>query len=159
MYTEPKNQFDPLDLDILTELAKNARIPFSQLANKLGISNSLVHARVKKMKEAGVLKEPVYQISPKAMGFETCAFVQIIISHPRYLYPVVRKLEKIPEVVECVNISGRYAIMVKIYAINNTHMRDVVYDKIQPLEGVEGTNTTFAFETPFLRGVPIRLNP
>ncbi len=153
-----KNQFDPLDLDIMEALAQNARIPYSQLALELRVSNTLIHTRIRKLKEAGVLTQPMYRMQPEMLGYETCAFTQIMLSHSRYLYPVVRKLEKIEEIVECVNISGRYAIMVKIYAHNNAHLRTVVYEKIQTTEGVEGTNTTVAFETPFSRGAAIRLS-
>ncbi len=157
MYTEAKNQFDPLDQDIMEALSQNARIPFSQLAAELKVSNTLVHARVRKLREAGVLTQPTYRMQPEALGYDTCAFTSIILSDARHLYPVVRKLEKIPEIVECANISGRYAILVKIYAVNNAHLRTIIYDKIQEIEGVEGTNTTVAFETPFSRGVPIKL--
>ncbi|MEM7367761.1 MAG: Lrp/AsnC ligand binding domain-containing protein [Bacteroidota bacterium] len=157
MYTELKNQFDPLDIDIMRELTKDARIPFSQLAQKLKISNSLVHQRVRKLKEAGVLKEAVFLLNADKLGYETCAFVQIMLTHAKHMQDVIVELEKIPEIVECVNIAGRYAIMVKVYAINNYHLRDVVYEKIQGIEGVEGTNTVVSFETPFIRGVPLEI--
>jgi len=47
--------------------------------------------------------------------------------------------------------------MVKIYTPNNSHLRDVVYEKIQPIDGIEGTNTFIAFETAFSRDVALRL--
>ena len=65
------------------------------------------------------------------------------------------ELAKIPEIVECVNIAGRYALMVKIYATDNRHLRDIIYEQILTISGVEGTNTTIAFETAFNRTVPI----
>ena len=157
MYTELKNQFDPLDIEIMSELTQDARIPFSQLAQKLKVSNSLIHQRVRKLKEAGVLTEAVFLVSPEKLGYETCAFVQIMIAHAKHMQEVIAQLAEIPEIVECVNIAGRYAIMVKVYAINNYHLRDVVYEKIQGIEGVEGTNTVVSFETPFIRGVPVRV--
>ena len=48
--------------------------------------------------------------------------------------------------------------MVKIFATNNRHLRDIIYEKIQPIDAVEGTNTTISFETAFSRTVPITLN-
>lgn len=157
MYAELKNQFDPLDIEIMTELTKDARIPFAQLAQQLKVSNSLIHQRVKKLKEAGVLKKAVFLVSPDQLGYETCAFVHIMITHARHMDDVIQGLRQIPEIVECVNIAGRYAIMVKVYAVNNYHLRDVVYEKIQPIEGVEGTNTVVSFETPFTRGVALQI--
>lgn len=157
MFTQLKNQLDPLDRDILEALTEDARIPFTQLAEQLKVSNSLIHQRVRKLREAGVLREAVFLLNPDKLGYETCAFTQIILNHVRDMQPVLEALEKIPEIVECVNIAGRYAIMVKIYAVNNQHLRDVVYEKIQGIEGVEGTNTVVAFETSFSREVPLRL--
>ena len=150
-----KNQLDAIDLRILKELTKNARIPFSQLAEHLKISNSLVHQRVKKMRNLEIVDDAVLRINPEKLGYETCAFTQIIISEPRVLYDVVEQLKKIPEIVECVNIAGRYAIMVKIFTSNNATLRDVLYERIQTIDGVEGTNTVVAFETAFTRELPI----
>lgn len=149
------NQLDPLDSRILRELTANARLPFSQLAIKLKVSNSLIHQRIKKLEEAKILTIPTYTLDPPTLGYETSAFTQIMISHAIYMNDIIDELKKIPEIVECVNIAGRYAILVKIYAVNNTHLRDVIYEKIQTIKGVEGTNTTFAFETAFIRSVAL----
>ena len=150
-----ENQLDALDVQVLSALTQNARIPFSQLAEKLGVSNSLIHQRVRKLKASGILAEPVFQLRPGKLGYQTCAFIQIMIEKPRYVSTVLDGLRQIPEIVECVNISGRYALMVKIYTINNSHLRDILYEKIQSLPGVEGTNTLISFETAFNRTVAL----
>ena len=157
MFTELKNQFDPLDIEIMKALQENARIPFSQLAEQLKVSNSFIHQRVRKLRAAKVLKEPIFPLRAGPLGYETCAFTMIMLKEARYLRPVVQELKNIPEIVEANNISGRYAIMVKIYAINNSHLRDVVYEKIQPIDGIEGTNTFISFETAFSRDVPLEI--
>lgn len=149
------NQLDALDSRILNELTENARIPFSQLAKQLNVSNSLIHQRIKKLEESGTLGEAHFRLEPRHLGYETCAFTQIIITQARLLSSVISSLEAIPEIVECVNIAGRYAIMVKIFAINNRHLRDIVYEKIQVIEGIEETNTLMTFETNFMRSLKI----
>lgn len=158
MESRIQSQLDPLDLSILAELQQDARIAFSRLAEKLKVSNSLVHQRVRRLRESGILKDASFEISPESMGFETCAYCQIMIDHPRYMDSVIDALREIPEIVECVNIAGRYAIMVKVYTYHNRHLRDVVYEKIQPIEGVEGTNTVVSFETPFRRGLALNID-
>ena len=152
-----KDQLDAVDMRILKELTQNARIPYSQLAEKIKVSNSLVHQRIRKMTELGFINQAVLKVNPEKLGYETCAFTQIIIKEARMLYEVVEELRKIPQIVECVNIAGRYAIIVKIFTINNTALRDVVYEQIQSIDGVEGTNTVVAFETAFNRELPIPL--
>jgi len=148
-------QFDALDHRILQELSVNARIAYSTLAEQLKVSNSLIHQRIKKLQESGVLEQPVYQLNSEILGYETSAFTQIMVSNVIFIADIIKALEKIPEIVECVNIAGRYALIVRIHALNNTHLRDVIYDRIQPIKGIEGTNTTFAFETSFRRPISV----
>ena len=150
-----KNQLDATDRRILQELTSDARQPFSKLAEKLKVSNSLIHQRVRKLKEEGVLGDPSFRLNPEALGYETCAFVQIRVRQPLSHKNVVTKLADIPEIVECANIAGRFAIIVKIYAANNSHLRDVVYHGIQTIDGVEETNTVVSFETNFMRNVDV----
>ena len=150
-----ENQFDPIDVLILKELTVDARIPFIQLSKKLKVSNTLIHQRLKKMKESGILKHATVQLDPWKLGYETSAFTQIMLTNSKQHKMVEKELSKIPEIVECVNIAGRYAILVKIFAKNNRHLRDLIYERIQPIEGVEGTNTTISFETAFVRNVPL----
>lgn len=147
-------QLDYLDRELLSELAQNAKTPFSQLANKLRISNSLVHQRVNKLKEMGVLGDAVFKLDPLKLGYSTSAYVLIMLSHDKTgLAKLMQTLEEIPEIVECANIAGRYDLMVKIYARDNGHLRDILYDRIDNLEGVEGTNTIISFELAFSRGL------
>ena len=116
-----------------------------------------MHQRVNKLKKTGVLKQAVYRIDPLKLGYQTSAYTMIIIDRPMSHRSVEEKLRLIPEIVECVNIVGRYELMVKIYARNNRHLRDIIYEKIQTIEEVEGTNTVISFETAFQRAVPISI--
>lgn len=149
-----ENQIDAIDVRILEELTIDARVSFVKLAQKLKVSNTLIHQRVKKLKEIGILKKAIYQIDPWRLGYQTSAYTQIMLESAKQHREVEEELAKIPEIVECVNISGRYALLVKIYAKNNRHLRDIIYEKIHTIEGIEGTNSTFSFETAFVRTVP-----
>lgn len=149
-----RNQLDAIDTRILEELTVDARISFVQLAKKLKVSNTLIHQRVRKLKEIGILKQAIYVIEPEKLGFETSTYTSIMLSNAKYHRQVENALKEIPEIVECVNISGRYALLVKIFARNNRHLRDIIYEKIHSIEGVEGTNSIFSFETAFVRNVP-----
>lgn len=148
-------KLDAFDERIINELTQDARIPMIQLASKLKVSNTFVHQRIRKLKEYGILENATYRLSPWSLGYQSSAYTQIMLTNSKLHRQVEEELSKIPEIVECVNISGRYALLVKIYAVNNRDLRDVIYEKIQPIEGVEGTNTTISFETAFRRNVPL----
>jgi Lrp/AsnC family transcriptional regulator for asnA, asnC and gidA len=128
-----------------------------QLAKRLKVSNTLIHQRIKKLKEEGILMAASYQLDPWKLGYQTSGYTQIMLADSKQHRLVEKELEKIPEIVECVNISGRYALLVRIFAKNNRHLRDIIYEKILGIEGVEGTNTTISFETAFSRNVPLVL--
>jgi len=151
-------KLDAFDKRIVDELTNDARVPLVQLAKKLKVSNTLVHQRIKKLKEGGLLLSASYRLDAWKLGYKTAAYTQIMLTNSKELKAVEKILATIPEIVECVNISGRYAIMVKIFAYNNRHLRDIIYEKIQPIAAVEGTNTTISFETAFSRNVPIELD-
>ncbi len=150
-----KIKLDPFDSRIINELTLDAKIPLTSLAEKLKVSNTFIHQRIKKLKEKGILQKATFRIDPWKLGYQTAAYTQIMLENSKFINDVVQKLALIPEIVECVNISGRYALMVRIYAINNRHLRDIIYEKIQPIKGVEGTNTTISFETAFVRNLPL----
>ena len=152
-----ENQLDPIDVRILEELTEDARIPFVQLAQKLNVSNTLVHQRIKKLKDAGILKNAIYRLDSWEMGYQTQAYTSIILTDSKLHRNVEEALSKIPEIVECANIAGRYALLAKLVATDNRHLRSIIYEKIHVIDGVEGTNTTIVFETAFERGVPLRL--
>ena len=155
MISSTENQIDSTDIRILEALMDDGRIAFSALADDIGSSNTLVHQRVKKLKDLGILRKPVYLVSPEHVGYDTTAFVLIIIREASQIIDVIEALKAIPEVVSCISIMGRYDLMVHVYAVNNRHLQDIVHDKLQAIAGVEGTNTMVAFEVSFERQIAI----
>ncbi len=146
-------QIDSTDVRIVESLMEDGRLAFSALADEIGSSNTLVHQRVRKLKDIGLLTKPVYLISPERAGYDTTAFVLIIVREASQILDVITALKTIPEVVSCISIMGRYDLMVQVYAINNRHLQDIVHDKLQAIPWVESTNTMVAFEVSFSRQV------
>ena len=75
-----KNKLDPFDLRIINELTVDARIPLIQLSKKLKVSNTLIHQRIKKLKEEGILMTASYQLDPWKLGYQTSAYTQIMLT-------------------------------------------------------------------------------
>ena len=150
------NQIDSIDREIIESLKDDARKSYLQVAKDLGVSNSMVHQRIGRLKKLDIITKEKLSINPKELGFDTCSFAYIELREPvNDLRPVADQLEKIPEIVECNHISGSHTLLVKIYCKNNNHLRIVLYDKIHQIPGVVGTNTFISFETAFKREVPI----
>ena len=155
MNVTSENQIDSTDIRIIEALTEDGRIAYSTLADQIGSSNTLVHQRVRKLKELGILTKPVFLISPEHVGYDTCAYVLIIVKEGNQITEVIEALKLIPEIINCVSIMGRYDLMVRLYAVNNKHLQDLVHDKLQAIHGVESTNTMVAFEVSFERQVSL----
>jgi len=149
------SQLDYIDQEILLALKKDARKAYSKIALELNISNSLVHQRIKKLKDDGLIKKADLLLDEKKLGYSTKAYVGIRLKEARYAEKVVNALQTIPEVTECNYVSGKYAIFVLIYSKDNDHLRSILYNQIHEIEGVGGTDSFICFTTNFDRSVPV----
>lgn len=145
---------DEFDKQILKELEEDGKKPFSQIAIDLDISNTMVHQRITRMKKEGILKRHSIELDEKKLGFEWGAFTGITLHDGGDTYKVIEELKKIPEVTECYHISGKYALYIRVVAIDNEHMRDVLYTKIEDIEGVKSTESLVDFGCAFKRNAP-----
>lgn len=149
-----KFQLDELDLQILSLVANNARIPFLEVARACNVSGAAVHQRIQKLVNQGVIKGSEFVLDPELVGFETCAYVGLYLKDVSQFDEVVKALEEIPEVVECHFTTGSYDMFLKIYAHNNHHLLSIIHDKLQPL-GLSRSETIISFNEAFKRQLPV----
>jgi Lrp/AsnC family transcriptional regulator for asnA, asnC and gidA len=146
---------DTIDFEILKLLELNARKPFAEIAIQLGISNTMVHQRVNKLRGKEVLLGTTIKIDESKLGYEWSAFTGIILKEDSSSADIIVELEKIPEITECYYITGQYALYIRIVAKNSQHMREVLYDKIDHIPGVLKTESLIHFGTAFKRNAPL----
>lgn len=151
------SQLDYINQQIILALKADARKSYSKIAEDLKISNSLVHQRIKKMKEEGVVIKADLLVDEKKIGYHTKAYVGIRLKEARFAGEVVDALNKVLEITECNYVSGKYAIFILIYAKDNDHLRSILYNKVHQIDGVAGTDSFICFSTNFDRSVPIIL--
>ncbi len=148
-------QIDDTDRRILEILMEDARIPFLEVARKLGVSGATIHQRVKSLTRRGIIKGTCYEVDPGRMGYRTCAYIGIYLDEAR-LYPeVVEELRKIPEITQCHYTTGGYSIFIKVYTRDNEHLKEVLSDKLQAIPGIARTETFISLEESFSRQVPL----
>lgn len=148
------HNLDSLDKKILKLIAEDARIPFLEVARACNVSGAAIHQRIQKLTNIGVLKGSQFVIDPEKIGYETCAYVGLNLKHPENFDEAVAALRKIPEVVECHYTTGGYDLFIKIYAINNHHLLNIIHDKLQPL-GLSRSETVISFNAVIDRPLPI----
>ena len=148
------HRLDSLDKKILGMIAQDARVPFLEVARACNVSGAAIHQRIQKLVSAGILLGSQFVINPEKIGYETCAYVGLFLKDPSHFDSVVGKLKQIPEVVECHYTTGGYDMFVKIYALNNHHLLNIIHDKLQPL-GLSCSETIVSFNAVINRQIPI----
>lgn len=148
------HQLDQLDKKILRLISADARIPFLEVARECNVSGAAIHQRIQKLNNLGVLKGSQFLIDPEKIGYETCAYIGLYLKDPETFDEVVDKLRMIPEVVECHYTTGGFDMFIKVYALNNRHLLDIIHDKLQPL-GLSRSETIVSFNAIIDRQLPI----
>ena len=150
-------KIDKLDRKILSILAQNARIDFKDVAEKCGVSRAAIHQRVERLKEDGVIIGSGFSINPKSIGYGTCTYVGIRLERGSMYKMVVKKLQNIPEIVECHFTTGPYTMMVKAYVRDNEQLMKLLNDTLQSIDGVVSTETLISLDQSIKRDVPIHI--
>ena len=131
-------QLDEIDKKILGFLVENTRMPFTEIAQRMGVSAGTIHVRVKKMEDTGVIKGSSLVIDYKG----------ILLSKSSKTQQVVKILENIPNVTELSVTSGKYNIFCKIRAKDTDDAKNIIYN-ISDIEEVMRTESMISMEEYF----------
>ena len=144
------DKIDNLDKKILSILSKNARIPFKDVAAECNVSRAASHQR-----DSDVITGSGVDVNPKSLGYRTCTYVGLTLERGSMYREVVKRLELIPEVVECHFTTGPYTMMVKLYARDNEQLMHLINGQLQEIPGVMATETLISLEQSIKREIPV----
>ncbi|MFN0276071.1 MAG: Lrp/AsnC ligand binding domain-containing protein [Chitinophagales bacterium] len=150
-------QLDNIDVQILDLLMHDAMMPYTEIAKKLFVSSGTIHVRMKKLHQLGIIKSANLHINPAKLGYDITAFLGIYLEKSSLFDDVVRDLKKIPEIIECYYLTGNYSMFVKLICRDTLHLRNVLHDKIQMIQGIDRTETFISLEESFSRPVKVQL--
>jgi Lrp/AsnC family transcriptional regulator for asnA, asnC and gidA len=149
----PITLLDAFDARILQLLEEDGRKPFSAIAHEIGISNTMVHQRVNKLLENGILKGIKPIIDEKKIGYDWAAYTGLTLEKDYDSEKTIEALRLIPEVTECYYITGAYTLFIRIIARNHEHMRHLLYEKIDNIPGISKTDSIMELGCAFRRNV------
>lgn len=149
------DSLDHIDKHILQLLEKDGRIAFSTIAQQLGVSNTMIHQRVEKLQSKGIIPEFKPRFDEKALGFGLSSYTGIVLDKDPKTERVISELKNISEVTECYYIAGQYTLFVKIIAKDSDHLRDILYKKVDAIDGVQRTESMIELGCAFKRNVSI----
>lgn len=139
-------EVDNVDLRILEILRDNAKKPFTEVAKKVHVSQGTVHVRMNKMEEAGIVEKTTLKVNYAKLGFDITAFIGIYLEKSALYDKVVARLKEIPEITSIHYTTGNYSMFVKIHCRDTNHLKEVLHDKMQQVEGIERTETMISLE-------------
>ncbi|HEY3430713.1 MAG TPA: Lrp/AsnC ligand binding domain-containing protein [Cyclobacteriaceae bacterium] len=139
-------EVDNVDLKILEILRDDAKKPFTEVAKKVHVSQGTVHVRMNKMEEAGIVEKTTVKINYAKLGFDITAFIGIYLEKSALYDKVVARLKEIPEITSIHYTTGNYSMFVKIHCRDTNHLKEVLHDKMQQVDGIERTETMISLE-------------
>ncbi len=134
------HRLDELDMKLLYELTKDGSISVPNLSKKLGINASVLYSRIKRLMKKKLIKKFTIEIDETLLGISVKATVGIN-RDPKLKESIHKQLMETPEVVSISEITGRFDIMVRVYADNLEALHSVVIEKIGKIDGIQNTET------------------
>jgi len=148
-------KIDKLDKKILSILSKNARIPFKDVAAECKVSRAAIHQRVQRLIDNEVITGSGFDVNPKSLGYSTCTYVGITLERGSMYKDVVKRLDLIPEIVECHFTTGPYTMLVKLFARDNEQLMHLLNGQLQEIPGVMATETLISLEQNIKREIQV----
>jgi Lrp/AsnC family transcriptional regulator for asnA, asnC and gidA len=134
-------EVDSTDLKILKMLRANARTPFLEMARKLNVSGGTIHQRVEKLKEAKVITGSQITIDYKRLGKGVTILLGVHLKNAKDINTVIKKLDKLDEVVEAHYTTGNFALIVKVLVDDIDHFHHFLVGKLQSISEVQSTES------------------
>jgi DNA-binding Lrp family transcriptional regulator len=149
--TFPPKEVRPLDdtdRALLRALVDNARISNKELAERVGIAASTCLARVRTLRESGVIRGFHADIDPRAIGHDLEAMIAIRLqpSARGGLNDVITKMSRRPEVLDVYFVAGANDFLVHVATSSTDELRRFVADHLNRDPAIAGTETNLIFE-------------
>lgn len=132
-------RLDRIDLRILTQLQKNARITNVELADAVGLSASPCLVRVRRLEKAGYIMGYGAEIQLRKLGDTTMIFTEVTLADHR-MQDFVRfegAIRGVDEIMECHLVSGGYDYMLKFLTRSIQHYQEIIEDLLSRNIGIE----------------------
>jgi Lrp/AsnC family transcriptional regulator for asnA, asnC and gidA len=127
-------------MKLLYELTKDGSISVPNLSKKLGINASVLYSRIKRLMKKKLIKKFTIEIDETLLGIGVKATVGIN-RDPKLKESIHKQLMETSEVVSISEITGRFDILVRVFADNLEALHSVVIEKIGKIDGIQNTET------------------
>jgi Lrp/AsnC family leucine-responsive transcriptional regulator len=136
---------DKIDISILKALQENARITNKELAAKVHLSPSPVYERLKRLESEGYIERytAVLNAEKLNLGFMVFCSVKLQRLNTDIAGDLVAKINEIPEVTECYNVSGEFDYLLKIHAPDMKYYNQFILNVLGRIESLGSIQSSF----------------
>nr|WP_186763340.1 Lrp/AsnC family transcriptional regulator [Lentzea tibetensis] len=138
---------EPIDRAILKELAADGRCSFTDLAERVGLSVSAVHQRVKRLEQRGVLKGYAARLDGEEIGLPLTAFISLFPIDPAAPDDYPKRLEHLQQIEACYSVAGDASYVLRVRVASPSALEDLLR-QIREAANVS-TRTTVVLSTPY----------
>ena len=136
---------DDKDLAILRILQQNARATVKEISDKVLLSTTPVHERIKRMEEQGVIRQyaTLLDHSKVKKGLMVICYVSLKQHNRNAGERFIKSILEMHEVIECYNISGEFDFMLKVVAENMDDYYNFHVNKLSQAENLGHVQSVF----------------
>ena len=149
---------DELDLAILRQVQVDCSISNSELARRICLSQPATHTRLKRLREAGIIRQSVSLLDRSKLGMNLNCFIQIQLNaHDADTFDTFQQsIRQMPEVLECHHLTGVYDYLLKVVLIDQEHLGRFVRKQLAGLQHVRQITTSVVlFEVKATTALPL----
>ncbi len=136
---------DEIDKKLLNVLQEDSRITIRELSEKLHLSTTPIHERIKKLERSGYIKQYITLIDPKKIGMNLVVYISVSLNkHTKEAIEAFeQEMYKLEEVKECYYISGSSDFLVKVHCENMDAFHDFITNKFSVISNITQFYSSF----------------
>ena len=125
MTLESEKVLDDINWEILRALQDDARLSYSELGRRVGLSSPAVVERVRRMEEAGIITGYRVELNLEKLGYPIMAFMRVV-SPPGQYSNISSSFTTFPEVLECHRVTGSDDYILKVAVSSVAHLESLI---------------------------------
>lgn len=136
---------DAKDMAILSLLQENARITVKEISEKIHLSTTPVHDRIKRMEDSGVIKQYVTLVDQHKVDLNLLVICYVSLKEHSKNAGVkfIETINALHEVIECYSISGEFDFMLKVITRDMNDYYDFHVNKLSQIENMGHVQSVF----------------
>ncbi len=137
--TNYRADVDEIDRQIIAALQEDGRMPYAQIAERLGVSPGMIRQRVNRLIDDNVI-QVVAVSNPLRVGYALMALVGIKADGSR-LREIAQQIATFEEVLYLVISTGSYDLLAEVICRDNAHLLQFLTERLHSVEGVNDAET------------------